>query len=154
CERPVPFATEISPVPGTLAESTADLLVLPMSAEGGASADGGLTEVLPAPLDDLFAHYALTGKPGETAQFPVPRDEGLVRLALLGVGAGSPDGLRKAGAALARAARARQRVAFAWPEAGAEAATAFAEGVLLASYTFTLKSQEAPENKRPAPAIE
>lgn len=153
----MPFATEIGPVPGTLAESAADLLVLPMSAEGGASAgstESGLTGVLPAPLDDLFAHYALTGKPGETAQFPVPRDEGLVRLALLGVGTGSPDDLRKAGAALARVARGRRRVAFAWPEAGEEAATAFAEGALLASYTFTLKSEKTPESKRPAPRID
>ena len=153
----MPFATEISPVQGTLAESAADLLVLPTSAEGGAptgSADSGLTGVLPAPLDDLFAHYALTGKPGETVQFPVPRDEGLVRLALLGVGTGSPDDLRKAGAALARIARGKRRVAFAWPEAGADAATAFVEGALLASYTFTLKSGETPESKRPAPTID
>ncbi len=153
----MPFATEISPVPGTLAESTADLLVLPTSAEDGASpgsTDNSLAGVLPAPLDDLFAHYALTGKPGETAQFPVLRGEGLVRLALLGVGTGSPDDLRKAGAALARIARGRQRVAFAWPQAGAEAATAFAEGALLASYTFTLKSREIPEDKRPASMID
>ena len=106
----MPFATEIHPVPGNLAESTADLLVLPvLTGEEGPEAvegvaDGGLTQVLPSPLADLFAHYALTGKPGELSQFPVSRDGGLVRLALLGVGSGSPDDLRKAGAALSRAA--------------------------------------------------
>ncbi|GHC76748.1 hypothetical protein GCM10007079_13350 [Nocardiopsis terrae] len=156
----MPFATEIHPVPGTLAESTADLLVLPvLTGEEGPEAvegvvDGGLTQVLPAPLTDLFTHYALTGKPGELSQFPVSRDGGLVRLALLGVGSGGPDDLRKAGAALARAARGNERAALAWPGAGGEAATAFAEGALLASYTFTLKSAEAPSAQRPLAAVD
>lgn len=156
----MPFATEIHPVPGTLAESTADLLVLPvLTGEEGPEAvegvaDGGLTQVLPSQLADLFAHYALTGKPGELAQFPVSRDGGLVRLALLGVGSGSPDDLRKAGAALSRAARGKERIALAWPGSDAAAATAFAEGALLASYTFTLKSAEAPADQRPAPVID
>src|SRR5699024_12576663 len=79
---------------------------------------------------------------------------GLGRRARLAVGTGSPGDLRKAGAALARLARGRQRVAFAWPRAEAEAATAFAEGALLASYTFTLKSREIPEDKRPASTID
>jgi leucyl aminopeptidase len=156
----VPFATEIHPVPGKLVDSTADLLVLPLipgdsgpeAVEG--VAESGLTQVLPASLTDLFAHYSLTGKPGELAHFPVPRDQGLVRLALLGVGSGSPDDLRKAGAALARAARGNERVALAWPGSGAEAATAFAEGVLLASYTFSLKTSEVPDDRRPAASVE
>ncbi|MFD6951944.1 leucyl aminopeptidase [Nocardiopsis sp. TSRI0078] len=156
----MPFATEIRPRPGSLAESAADLLVLPvLSGDGGPTedegvADGGLTQVLPAPLTDLFAHYSLAGKPGELAQFPVPRDQGLARLALLGVGSGSPDDLRKAGAALSRAARGNERVAFAWPGVGGDAATAFAEGALLASYTFSLKTAETPAGKRPAPVID
>ncbi|NYH51850.1 MULTISPECIES: leucyl aminopeptidase [Nocardiopsis] len=156
----MPFATEIRPQPGSLAESTADLLVLPvLSGDGGPTevegiAEDGLTQALPAPLTDLFAHYSLAGKPGELAQFPVPRDQGLARLALLGVGSGSPDDLRKAGAALSRAARGNERVAFAWPGAGGDAATAFAEGALLASYTFSLKSAETPAGKRPAPVID
>ncbi len=160
CERPVPFATQIQPRPGNLAESSADLLVIPvLSGDSGPTevegvADSGLTQVLPAPLTDLFAHYSLAGKPGESAQFPVPGDQGLVRLALLGVGSGSPDDLRKAGAALARAARGKERVAFAWPGFGAEAATAFAEGALLASYTFSLRSTEPPADQRPAPVID
>ncbi|WP_433699891.1 leucyl aminopeptidase [Nocardiopsis sp. CA-288880] len=156
----MPFATEIHPVPGKLVDSTADLLVLPLipgdsgpeAVEG--VAESGLTQVLPASLTDLFAHYSLTGKPGELAHFPVPRDQGLVRLALLGVGSGSPDDLRKAGAALARAARGNERVALAWPGSGAEAATAFAEGVLLASYTFSLKTSEVPDDRRPAASVE
>lgn len=156
----MPFATEIHPVLGTLAETTADLQVLPVFAgeEGPEPADGvtdsGLTQVLPSPLSDLFAHYALTGKPGELSQFPVSRDGGLVRLALLGVGSGSPDDLRKAGAALSRAARGKEHVALAWPGGGGEAATAFAEGALLASYTFTLKTAETPKGQRPAAVID
>jgi len=156
----VPFATEIHPVPGKLVDSTADLLVLPLtSGDSGPApvegvAESGLTQVLPASLTDLFAHYSLAGKPGELAQFPVSRDQGLVRVALLGVGSGSPDDLRKAGAALSRAARGAGRVALAWPGSGEEAATAFAEGALLASYTFTLKTSEAPADRRPAASID
>ncbi|MFL1430275.1 MULTISPECIES: leucyl aminopeptidase [unclassified Nocardiopsis] len=158
----MPFATEINPVTGALDDTAADLLVLPVQAadEGPAAVEGveegGLSRVLPAPLTDLFAHYSLTGKAGESVQFPVARDQGLARLALLGVGSGSPDDLRKAGAALSRAARGRERVAFAWPAAlaGEAAATAFAEGALLASYTFTLKTAEPEAAQRPAPAID
>ncbi|MBR8744823.1 leucyl aminopeptidase [Nocardiopsis sp. MG754419] len=156
----MPFATEIHPLTGTLAESTADLLVLPVLAgEEGPEvvegvADSGLAAALPAALTDLFAHYALTGTAGEFSQFPVTRDGGLVRLALLGVGSGTPAELRKAGAALARAARGRERVALAWSGGEAEAATALAEGALLASYTFTLKSSEPTEDRRPPARID
>ncbi|WP_304451807.1 leucyl aminopeptidase [Nocardiopsis sp. YSL2] len=156
----MPFATQIHPVAGTLADSTADLLVLPVFAgdDGPAAVDGvadsGLTQVLPGALRDLFTHYSLTGKAGELAQFPVARDGGLVRLALLGVGSGTPDDLRKAGAALSRSARGTETVGLAWPGAGEAAAVAFAEGVLLASYTFTLKTGETPRAKRPAAGVE
>ncbi|GAB2492447.1 leucyl aminopeptidase [Nocardiopsis aegyptia] len=156
----MPFATQIHPVAGNLADSTADLLVLPVLAgddgptEVDGVADGGLTQVLPAALRDLFTHYSLTGKAGELAQFPVVRDRGLVRLALLGVGSGSPDDLRKVGAALSRFARGSETVALAWPGTGEAAAVAFAEGVLLASYTFTLKTGETPRAKRPAATIQ
>ncbi|HJE59919.1 MAG TPA: leucyl aminopeptidase [Nocardiopsis listeri] len=158
----MPFATEIHPLTGTLAESTADLLVLPVLAgEEGPEpvegvADSGLAAVLPAALTDLFAHYTLTGKPGEFSRFPVTRDGGLVGLALLGVGSGTPGDLRKAGATLARAARGSKHVALAWPGATgrAEAATALAEGALLASYTFTLKTSRTPEDQRPPTRID
>ena len=158
----MPFATEINPVTGTLDDTAADMLVLPVRAtdEGAAAvqgvAEGGVSRALPAPLTELFTHYSLTGKAGESVQFPVSRDQGLASLALLGVGSGSPDDLRKAGAALSRAARGRERVAFAWPAAFADeaAATAFAEGVLLASYTFTLKTSEPEAAQRPAPAVD
>ena len=158
----MPFATQIHPLPGTLAESTADLLVLPVltGEEGPEAVEGvaesGLTAVLPATLMDLFAHYSLTGKSGELSQFPVTRDGGLVRLALLGVGSGTPGDLRKAGATLARAARGSKHVALAWPGATgrAEAATALAEGALLASYTFTLKTSRTPEDQRPPTRID
>ncbi|WP_028647418.1 leucyl aminopeptidase [Nocardiopsis sp. CNT312] len=154
----MPFTTQIQPRRGSLADSTADLLVLPVAsgddapiAAGGAEAVAGL---LPAPLDDLFTHYSLTGAPGELVQFPVPRDGSLTRLALLGVGPGSPGDLRKAGAALSRAGRGRERVALAWPGHGADAAAAFAEGVLLASYTFSMKTGETPANQRPAQTVD
>ncbi|MER6626336.1 leucyl aminopeptidase family protein, partial [Streptomyces sp. NPDC000931] len=58
------------------------------------------------------------------------------------------------GAALSRAARGNERVALAWPGTDAETATAFVEGALLASYTFTYRTTEPPRSQRPAPVID
>jgi leucyl aminopeptidase len=163
----VPFATEIHPAPGTLADSAADLVALPVrggddgpvAVTAGACADpAGIDARLPAPITELLAHYDLTGRPGEIAQFPADLGRGLVRVALVGVGAAAPADLRRAGAALARAARGRRRAATtlgALPEAGRDGGAglaAFAEGALLASYTFTLAS--APKGPAPAGAVD
>ncbi|MFC3997177.1 leucyl aminopeptidase [Nocardiopsis sediminis] len=161
----MPFATEIHPVAGTLADSTADLLVLPVrSGDDGPQAvaagawddPADLDALLPAPLADLLAHYDLKGRAGEFAQFPVnlAPGRGLVRFGLLGVGAATPADLRTAGAALTRAAKGRTRAATTLPhlfgpgDPGAAAGlTAFAEGALLASYTFTLAtSAKGPDH--------
>ncbi|GAA2013901.1 M17 family metallopeptidase [Nocardiopsis rhodophaea] len=164
----MPFATEIHPAPGTLADSAADLVAIPVrtDSDGPVAVTTGtgwspeaLDTRLPAPFADLIAHYELTGKPGETATFPADLGRGLVRLALLGTGAGVPDDLRAAGAALARLAKGRERAAIAAPSLAEEGQTgrdaalaAFAEGALLASYTFSMKSAE--KGPRPVPAID
>ncbi|MFC7327652.1 leucyl aminopeptidase [Marinactinospora rubrisoli] len=169
----MPFATEIRPVPGPLTDSAADLLALPISAGSGepvvavpgrGDLPADLAARLPAPLPELVAHYDFTGRPGETVEFPIALDRGLVRFALVGVGDLGARDLRKAGAALARLARGRQHAAVVVPgervgerDQGHHAAdgaglTAFVEGVLLASYTFSLAAE--PKKPRPVPLVE
>ncbi|WP_017592787.1 leucyl aminopeptidase [Nocardiopsis potens] len=153
----MPFETEIRPVPGSLADTDADLVAIPVRAtdagpEAVTAAAGDLDARLPAPLAELVAHYELTGKPGETAQFAADLGRGLVRVALLGTGSGDPADLRTAGAALARLAKGRTKAAtgiarLPFPGDGAESVTAFTEGALLASYRFSL----ATADKGPAP---
>ncbi|GAB3207756.1 leucyl aminopeptidase [Marinactinospora thermotolerans] len=162
----MPFATEIRPVRGDLVDSAADLLALPVRGgeapavvrDGIGLEPAALDARLPAPLADLVAFYDLAGRPGETVELPVDLGRGLVRLVLLGVGDATAGHLRKAGATLARLAKGRERVATTVGALGdgsveAEAAlTAFTEGVLLASYTFSLRSE--PKKPLPVPAVD
>ncbi|MDT0302312.1 leucyl aminopeptidase [Streptomonospora wellingtoniae] len=150
----MPIATEIRPVAGTLIDSAADLVAIPVvrgeapaAVTVGAGPDpADLVARLPASLADLVAHYELTGKPGETTQFPADFGDGLVRVVLLGVGDAAPADLRAAGAALARAARGRATAATTVAlldgaaENGAAGVEAFVEGVMLASYRFSMAS--------------
>ncbi|WP_039821077.1 leucyl aminopeptidase [Nocardiopsis halophila] len=160
----MPFPTQIHPVAGSVAEAGADLAVVavragaegpePVAGPPGALPDG-LDARLPAPLAELIAHYELTGRAGETAQFAADLGGGLVRVALLGVGEGTAADLRTAGAALARLAKGRSRAAVPaglpgpggdGGTGGGEALAAFAEGALLASYRFSLASDpKGPE---------
>ncbi|MDA8369584.1 MAG: leucyl aminopeptidase [Nocardiopsaceae bacterium] len=168
----MPFATEIHPISGTLADSTADLVALPIRSEdegptavtaGTGYGPADLDARLPASLAELIAHYEFTGKPGQIAQFPADLGGGLVRLVLLGVGAATPGDLRRAGAAFARCAKGHGRAATTVPfltadqaeeggGAGGSGLTAFVEGALLASYTFTLAA--SPAKPEPAQVIE
>ncbi|QBI52590.1 leucyl aminopeptidase [Streptomonospora litoralis] len=163
----MPIATEIRPVPGSLTDSAADLVALPVSrgdeAPIAATAGAGLDPAeldarLPAPVAALVAHYELTGNPGEVAQFPADLGAGLVRVVLLGVGDATPGDLRKAGAALVRAAKGRTTAATGVAllekasEGGGAGLAAFAEGALLASYRFSLAS--APAGAEPLQALE
>ncbi|MDA0563010.1 leucyl aminopeptidase [Streptomonospora sp. S1-112] len=163
----MPAATEIRPVSGALTDSAAELVAVPVLRGDGspvaATAGVGLDPAeldarLPASLAELIAHYDLAGRPGELAQFPVDLGRGLVRMVLLGVGDATPDDLRSAGAALARAAKGRRAAATtvalldrAHDDTGA-GLTAFAEGALLASYRFTLAS--SPKGPAPVESVE
>lgn len=160
------IATEILPSSGSFTASAAELVALPVCSgpqgpEVETTASGMSPEELrtrlPAALPALVEHYGLTGKAGEVVQLPVDLGGGLVRLALFGVGAASASDLRTAGAALARAAKGRSRAAVALPaESGSPAqdpgVAAFAEGALLASYTFSLAS--SPSGPEPVATIE
>jgi leucyl aminopeptidase len=86
-------------------------------------------------LGRLYEQTSMTGAVGQVATVPVPARDGLPqRLLLLGTGAGSPQDLRRAGAALARATRGSERLATtAAAGADPQALAAFVEGQLLAA---------------------
>ena len=80
------------------------------------------------------------GTAGEVVEVPLP-DPDAARLLLLGLGGGGPADHRRAGAGLARRLRGVESAAV--PAAGDDdCTTAFAEGVVLGSFTFTLKTSE------------
>ncbi|WP_454051281.1 leucyl aminopeptidase family protein [Cellulomonas sp. Marseille-Q8402] len=118
-------------------------------------------------LAELAERAGLTGAAGEAWTLLLPRPVGSAgaalpwaglprRLVLVGVGDGTPDELRRAGAALARATRGLGRVlttVATEPGAGGPAAVrAFAEGYLLAAYR--VQRIGAPASATEAPATE
>jgi leucyl aminopeptidase len=93
---------------------------------------------------DLFAVLEAaraTGKAGEVTTFPVSRHGALQTVVLVGVGEQRPEDLRRAGAALGRAAKDRDSVATSvaagTPDGGLEA---FVVGVMLGSFGFHWRS--------------
>jgi leucyl aminopeptidase len=96
---------------------------------------------------DLAAHLArekAKGKAGEVVSLPLAQDQ--PRLVLfVGVGDATADDLRAAGAALGRRCREVASVTTTVCS-GADAAgvRAFVEGVLLATYSFSVKSEQKP----------
>ena len=86
----------------------------------------------------VVAAEKVTGRAGEVVRVPVQAPGGLPRRVLLvGVGAGTPGDLRRAGAGLARAVRGRDLVLVSLADgAGADAVRALVEGVQLAGYTL------------------
>ena len=107
-------------------------------------------------LGDLAERAGGTGAPGEAWTLHLPRrlvatgaelpwGQLPARLILVGVGGGSPDDLRRAGAALARQTRGLGRVVTTLgAEGGPEAARALVEGYLLASYRIPQAGTAAP----------
>ena len=85
----------------------------------------------------LAAVERVTGRAGEVLRVPVAAPDGMPdRLLLVGAGDGSPTDLRRSAAALARAARGRQRVATTLGAGSTgRAAQAVVEGLLLGGYT-------------------
>jgi leucyl aminopeptidase len=104
-----------------------------------------LGDALGIELLDVLDGQQATGKAGEVTRIPVPlgvADNPSLRLALLvGVGDASPEGVRRAGAALAREVRDRTALATSVAAAsGDEGLTAFVVGMALGSFGFTLRS--------------
>ena len=100
---------------------------------------------LPVELDvaALLSRESAKGGAGEVVGVPVTAEGELERVLLLGAGAGTPADLRKAGAAVAR--RAKDATSLVVDVRGLEVdgagLRALAEGLLLASYSFTRKAE-------------
>jgi leucyl aminopeptidase len=125
----------------------AGLVAVPVTAGGQPPADPGLDSFLGVTAAQAAAAYQLTGKPGETAQTIARVGQAPVRIVFLGVGDQSARALRRAGAELGRlvtgGAQAGTAVATAVAAGTSEQVEAFAEGVLLGSYAFSMKSGPA-----------
>ncbi|HKA69032.1 MAG TPA: leucyl aminopeptidase [Actinomycetes bacterium] len=96
-------------------------------------------------------------KPGEVITVPLPAraddDPGPVELLLAGVGDRSTTAYRRAGAAVAKRATGRRRVASAVAAGDEPAAVrAFAEGLALAAYSYSRKSGPAKPASQPVEA--
>jgi leucyl aminopeptidase len=129
----------------SLAQPTADppdLIVLPVSAEPGADALAELDSVLPAPAAEVIARLDLSGQAGEMAETIARVGPHTLRAAFVGVGDASPAALRRAGAELGRRlADGKSAVVHTIPGGAAcRALQEFAEGIMLGSYRFSLKS--------------
>jgi leucyl aminopeptidase len=87
-------------------------------------------------LAAVLAAEKVTGRAGDVPRLPVPPADGLPgRILLAGVGAGEPGDLRRAGAAIARAARGREVVVTdLGAGAGDAAVRAAVEGLMLGGY--------------------
>ncbi|MEZ0578627.1 M17 family metallopeptidase [Nocardioides sp. MH1] len=111
-----------------------------------------LEDALGIELLDVAELSRMTGAVGEVVELPVPTgiaSNPALRLVLLvGVGAARPIDVRRAGAALARAARDRDAVATSLPAVapdgadvpGSEALEAFVAGTMLGSFLFHWRS--------------
>ncbi|MCW2606099.1 MAG: Leucyl aminopeptidase [Frankiales bacterium] len=94
----------------------------------------------------VLAAEKAKGEAGEVLSLPVTGGEALERLLLVGVGTASPKDLRKAGAALARKAKGVPALVVDVAALGLDGAAtaALVEGLLLASYGFTVKPGAEP----------
>ena len=124
---------------------TAVLALPTTTGEGGAVLLGTPPAGVPD-LAGLLAREQAKGEAPEVVAAPLPGDGPLERVLLAGTGAATPADLRKAGAALARRAKGAASLAVDLRALPLDAAglRALTEGLLLASYAFSLK-QEAPE---------
>lgn len=158
--------TLLAVVASTAADAVAVPIHAPVHAPVHAAADG---PALSTPARDLASHAGVDvaallageraeGAVGEVIAFPLTVTGRYVRGLLVGVGDGSLVSYRRAGAALARKLRGASTAALSLGfadepgsdgDAGRARLREFAEGLLLASYTFTLSA--AGENAKAAP---
>ena len=141
----VPVLPALVPVPD--AGDVALLAVPVRPGDDGAVPAGALPAGVPAGLDlvGLLAREGAKGSAGEVTGAPVPGDGPLERVLLLGVGDAAPADLRKAGAALARKGKDAATVALDLRPLALddEGVAALVTGLLLASYSFSVKAEPA-----------
>jgi leucyl aminopeptidase len=148
---------KFSLVSGSPATVRADLLVVPVFAERelGPGADA-VDRAVGGGLRDFMAETGFEGKPGETLPIPSNGALGARAVVLVGMGARSDittDGLRRAGAALARRGSKVTSVATTLLDAAPEsierwaAAQALVEGIALGGYKFLPYKADAKASK-------
>ena len=164
----VPVLPEVLVVAGAVATSSAlteddvDALVLPLAPPADGDTDpqprSGTADAAARygiDLSDLAERLHATGAAGDVHSIDLPRPAGSkvtlpwtglpARLVLVGVGAGEPDDLRKAGAAVSRQTRGlRTVVTTAVARAGADRVRAFVEGYLLGAYRHPTRAAGTP----------
>jgi leucyl aminopeptidase len=164
----VALPTQVSPPQVALSDVApsavigADVVAIPVLAgDDGLTLGPGAAELLDELDDDLFAlldTFSATGKAGEIVERAVLDTSGLsngdLRLLLLvGVGTGTTDELRRAGAAVARRTKGRQCVATSLSALCDDAGLrALVEGLVLGSYEFHWRS-EGPKEQPVARAV-
>ena len=144
---------------GTLAEHRdAGALAVPFTQEPGADGSADTSYVLGPGVEELLdvlttvapgvdpvaalERASATGSAGEVVEVPVTDPDG-PRVLLVGLGAGTPADHRRAGAALARRLRGVDTLATSAGAAGdAACTTALVEGIVLGSFTFSLKTSD------------
>jgi leucyl aminopeptidase len=129
-----------------LADSAADVAALGVRQVDGQPVTGpeaaALSAALGLDLALLLERHSSVGKAGEVLDIPIARrDCPVERMLLVGLGDGSPPAARRAGAAIGRRAAKGTRVATDTGSALDEyALRAHIEGLLLATYKFSLAS--------------
>ncbi len=133
-----PLASHVAAAGGG-PEGGVDLVVAVQGAEGAE-----LEPYLGVPAADVIAACGATGDAGDVAGTVVRVDGKAQRLLFLGLGDESEADMRKAGAALGRRAHGRPVLTSAARGRPAAAVRAFAEGLLLGSYQFSLAGRPEP----------
>ncbi len=145
--RPLPGSTPLPDVRTTDTRPDAVVLALPLVAVDDAVTVSGELPATGLDVPALLLAEKAGGDAGALLSLPVTAAGTLDRLLLVGTGTGSPKDLRKAGAALARRSKAHPvlvvDVTALAPDAAASAA--LVEGLLLASYGFTVKPGAEPQ---------
>ena len=125
----------------------AAVLAVPTAPEGeSARLVGPAPEVPGVDLPALLARESAKGSAGELVALPITGGGELERVLLAGTGAGAPADLRKAGAALARRASSSAALVVDLTGLDLDGARlpALVEGLLLASYSFSRKTEPKP----------
>ena len=146
----MPVPTTRSPLPGAAplpavrlvaARPEAAVLALPTRRRDDVVAP--LADLPDVDVRTVLDREKAKGEPGEVVSLPLPGGPGAgpERVLLAGVGGGSPADLRKAGAAVGRRARKDPRLVLDLTglDLGPGALRALVEGLLLATYGFSLK---------------
>ena len=109
-----------------------------------------LGDLLPVDAAKLLAAYGHEGEPGQIAETLAAIRSHAVRIVFLGLGDHAAAALRRAGAEAGRRCRDGKTGVADLTGLGPAEVAAFAEGVLLGGYQFSLRSRPADDRQRPA----